>query len=45
MKKKIAIVTGADKKYFPYLKNLVHSLQKSKTLEKQKLPLGEKSRP
>ena len=33
MKKKIAIVTGADKKYFPYLKNLVHSLQKSKTLE------------
>ena len=33
MKKKIAIVTGADKKYFSYLKNLVLSLKKSKTLE------------
>ena len=33
MKKKIAIVTGADKKYFSYLKNLVLSLEKSKTLE------------
>ena len=33
MKKKIAIVTGADKKYFSYLKNLVSSLEKSKTLE------------
>ena len=27
--KKIAIVTGADKKYFSYLKNLVLSLEKS----------------
>ena len=31
--KKIAIVTGSDKKYFPFLKNLVFSLKKSKSLE------------
>ena len=31
--KKIAIVTGSDKKYFPFLKNLVFSLVKSKSLE------------
>ncbi len=33
MIKKIAIVTGADKKYFPFLKNLVLSLKKSKSLD------------
>lgn len=33
MIKKIAIVTGADKKYFPFLKNLILSLQKTKSLE------------
>ena len=32
MIKKIAIVTGADKKYFSFLKNLVFSLKKSKSL-------------
>ena len=31
--KKIAIVTGSDKKYFPFLKNLVFSLKKTKSLE------------
>ena len=30
---KIAIVTGSDKNYFPFLKNLVFSLVKSKSLE------------
>ena len=33
MKKKIAIVTGADNKYFPFLKNLVLSLNNSNVLE------------
>ena len=33
MKKKIAIVTGADNKYFPFLKNLVLSLNNSNALE------------
>lgn len=33
MIKKIAIVTGADKKYFSFLKNLVLSLKKSKSLD------------
>ena len=30
---KNVIVTGSDKKYFPFLKNLVHSLDNTKTLE------------
>ena len=33
MTKKIAIVTGADRKYFPFLKNLVLSLKKSQSLD------------
>ena len=33
MIKKIAIVTGADKKYFSFLKNLLFSLKKSKSLD------------
>ena len=33
MTKKIAIVTGADKKYFPFLKNLVFSLKKTQSLD------------
>lgn len=33
MTKKIAIVTGADEKYFPFLKNLIFSLHQSKSLE------------
>ena len=33
MTKKIAIVTGSDKKYFPFLKNLILSLHKTKSLE------------
>ena len=33
MTKKIAIVTGADKKYFPFLKNLVFSLKQSQSLD------------
>ena len=33
MSKKIAIVTGADKKYFSFLKNLVFSLKKSQALD------------
>ena len=32
MIKKIAIVTGADKKYFSFLKNLIFSLKKSQSL-------------
>ena len=31
--KKTAIVTGSDKNYFPYLKNLIHSLDITNTLE------------
>lgn len=31
--KKIAIVTGADKKYLPFLKNLIHSLSNTRSLE------------
>lgn len=31
--KKNVIVTGSDKKYFPFLKNLVISLEKTKTLD------------
>lgn len=31
--KKIAVVTGSDKKYFPFLKNLALSLKKSKSLD------------
>jgi lipopolysaccharide biosynthesis glycosyltransferase len=33
MTKKIAIVTGSDKKYFPFLKNLILSLHKTKSLD------------
>ena len=33
MTKKITIVTGADKKYFPFLKNLVFSLKKTQSLD------------
>ena len=32
--KKIAIVSGADKNYFPYLKNLIISLNRSNSLKK-----------
>lgn len=32
--KKIAIVTGSDKNYFPYLKNLIMSLYRSNSLKK-----------
>ena len=31
--KKIAIISGADKKYYPFLKNLIMSLEKTKCLE------------
>jgi len=31
--KKIAIISGADKKYYPFLKNLIISLKKTKSLE------------
>ena len=31
--KKNVIVTGSDKKYFPFLKNLVNSLEKTKALD------------
>lgn len=30
---KTAIVTGSDKKYFPFLKNLIHSLDSTNTLD------------